>query len=78
MAVALHLTVIFFPSGRIHERSHHACASSRGQAFRVTGEHGGLTDVVQTEVQHGDSLQSCEEQTTVRTTIHHLIDILFI
>lgn len=31
---------------------------SGGQAFGITGEHGGLADVVKTQVEHADSLKS--------------------
>lgn len=36
----------------------HAVEGSRCQALRVTWEHGGLTHVVETQVQHADSLQA--------------------
>lgn len=38
----------------------HKALGSRCETLGVTGEHGGLTHIVETKVQHADSLQACE------------------
>lgn len=40
---------------------------SRREAFGVTWEHGGLTHVVETQVEHADSLQTCGEEKKVNS-----------
>lgn len=45
----------------------HKALGSRCEALGVTGEHGGLTHIVETKVQHADSLQTNASSTMWRS-----------
>ena len=44
---------------RVHSKDVVSDHVSGSQSFGVTGKHGGLSDVVKSEIQHADSLHSC-------------------